>query len=171
MSALTSVLVLSVHSSKDAKIPHNGATGPTKETAIVLKSVLLLMLSYIHGCNMQHKLWMYKWTDIAIYELYVISNFLCSWVSQRNAVSNHITVVTCSYNCLLLSRPVYYSVLTSLQNSCNGQWPKTHIRTCHSCVKSAPFFPQKISVTVKRQAWQKIHIICCHWYKHDQVST
>jgi len=36
VSALTSVLVLSVHSSsKDAKIPFNGVTGPTKETGIV----------------------------------------------------------------------------------------------------------------------------------------
>jgi hypothetical protein len=57
VSALTSVLELSVHSScKDAKIPLNGVTGPTKETGIVLKSFLLSISSYIHGCNIQHKL-------------------------------------------------------------------------------------------------------------------
>jgi len=36
VSAVTSVVVLSVHSScKDAKIPFNGVTGPNKETGIV----------------------------------------------------------------------------------------------------------------------------------------
>jgi len=36
VSAVTSVMSLSVHSScKDAKIPFNGVTGPNKETGIV----------------------------------------------------------------------------------------------------------------------------------------
>jgi len=57
VSAPNSVLALSVHSScKDAKIPLNGVTGPTKGTGIVLKSSLLSISYYIHGCNIQHKL-------------------------------------------------------------------------------------------------------------------
>jgi hypothetical protein len=48
VSALTSVLAQSVHSSrKNAKIPLNGVTGPTKEIGIVLKSFLLSISSYI----------------------------------------------------------------------------------------------------------------------------
>jgi len=39
VSAVTSVMSLSVHSScKDAKIPFNGVTGTNKETGFVLKS-------------------------------------------------------------------------------------------------------------------------------------
>jgi hypothetical protein len=135
-SALTSDLAPSVHSScKDAKITINGVTGPTKETGIILKSFLLLISSYIHGCIIQDKLRMCNWKDITINELLVVSNFLRSSVSQRNPLPNHITVVTCSYICLFLLGPVHYSGLNSLQNSCNGQLPKTHTRMCRSCVK------------------------------------
>jgi len=51
-----------------------------------------------------------------------------------------------------------------------------HILGCATAVWISAILPTECTyinkyVTVERQAWQKIHIICCHWYMHDQVST